>query len=54
MILEEFYQTIYLDIFYRYICLKEKQYQEDNVQCTLSKEDSYRRCLVFDTEKSYW
>lgn len=51
MVLEEFYQTIYLDIFYRYIQLKEKQYQEDNVQCTELKEDAYRRCIDFDTEE---
>jgi cellobiose-specific phosphotransferase system component IIB len=49
MVLEEFYQAIYLDIFYRYIRLKEKQCQQSNMQCIVKEEELYR-CLVFDCE----
>lgn len=52
VVLKEFYQTIYLDIFFRYIQLKEQQYLRDNIKCTVLEDDTYRRCLVFDTKNA--
>lgn len=48
MMLEEFYQNIYLDVFYRYIILNKKQYQLDNIQCKIVADDELHKVIHFD------
>lgn len=53
MMLEEFYQNIYLDVFYRYIILNQKRYVEDHIICTVQEEDDIHKVLIFELPDIY-
>lgn len=53
MMLEEFYQNIYLDVFFRYIVLNKKQYQFDNITCTVLEDDSLHKVIYFGLPDVY-
>lgn len=47
MIVEEFYQNIYHDLFFKWIILNSKQYQKDNIKCTIEEETKEYKSIVF-------
>lgn len=53
MMLEEFYQNVYLDVFYRYIILNQKQYQQDNIKCIIQEDDKLHKVIYFDLPEIY-
>ena len=53
MMLEEFYQNIYLDVFYRYIILNKKQYQQDNIKCVIQEDDELHKVIYFYLPEIY-
>lgn len=53
MVSEEFYQNIYLDVFFLYIILNKKQYELDNIKCTILENDDLHRVIYFDLPEIY-
>lgn len=51
MALEEFYQSLYHDIFLKWILLNSPQYQKDTITCQVLSQDTHSTILLFDSEQ---
>ena len=49
MALEEFYQSLYHDIFLKWILLNTSQYQQDTITCQISSQNDRFTTLTFDS-----
>lgn len=53
MMLEEFYQNIYREYFYKWIILNVKDYLKDHITCQLKEETADNRRIIFDMPHIY-
>lgn len=51
MTTEEFYQSLYHDIFLKWILLNAQDYVKDNVTCQVQEESNISTTLIFNTNK---
>ena len=51
MALEEFYQSLYHDIFLKWILLNTSQYQQDTITCQISSQNDRFTTLTFDSHQ---
>jgi len=51
MTTEEFYQSLYHDIFLKWILLNAQDYMKDNITCQVQEESDISTTLLFNTNK---